>query len=270
MIANVNSITSSTINYTTGCLNIKKEHGTITYYNISATIVSTLETVFFVANITDGNCMPNVIGCYFHPSARCPAKNASNTSPEFYLTSQNCSVSRTTLRKTSHVIYHVLDDLRYWTFYNISASACTRKGCGPFNSPYTIRTDEHAPTCSHNATAFHNTSSTSLFANWTEIPVNCAHGIVLYYNVFMSPAENYTGTECFNDSSCWANDTSGSIKFSTQVIQLNSEFTGLKKYKKYCLFLQAVNIKGRGPVSKGFCNYTAEDCKLKFPYFLFI
>ena len=262
-LSNFGAVTSSTINYTTGCLNLPNEHGIILYYNISATVESSSYTTFYTANVTTEKCITNP-SCFANTNLSCPSTESQNLSPELYLTSQNCSYNRTRLTGTSSVVYHILDQLKYWTIYNISAAACTRKGCGPFGGQYSIRTDEHSPTCFPNATEIQNTSSTSLLAKWLEIPVSCAHGVVLYYNVFISPEEDLTGDECFDNATCWANQTSGSTKFSLTTRDLWFEFNELKKYKRYCVFLQAVNSKGRGPASYGICNYTAEDGKLYF------
>lgn len=262
-ISRFGAVTSSTINYTTGCLNLPNEHGIILYYNISATVASSLHTRFYVARVTTENCITKS-SCFPDTNLSCPSAEIQSFSPEFYLTSQNCSSNRTKMTRTSSVVYHILDQLKYWTIYNISASACTRKGCGPFGNPYSIRTDEYPPTCFPNATEVQNTSSTSLHAKWLEIPVSCAHGVVLSYNVFISPAEELTGDECFDNATCWANQASGSTKFSITTRDLWFEFSGLKKYARYCVFLQAVNSKGRGPASYSICNYTAEDGKLLF------
>ena len=260
-ISKFGAITSSTINYTTGCLKLRNEHGIIIFYNISATAISSSHTTFYVANVTVENCIVNS-SCSSSTARACPFPEISSFSPDIYLTSLNCSRNRTIMSRASSVVYHVLDRLKYWTTYYIRAAACTRKGCGPFSEPYNITTDQHPPTCPPNAATLQNTSSTSLRANWSEIPVSCAHGIILYHNIFLSPADELSGDECFNHTSCWANQTSGSTKFYLMANDSWSEISGLKKYKKYCTFVQAVNIKGRSPVSNGTCAYTAEDGKL--------
>ena len=263
-ISKVGSVTASTINYTTGCLHLSNEHGEILYYNISATRVSSSQPpAFYLANITPEKCIAGS-SCFPGSNDSCPLSGGSKHSPESYIVSHNCSINRTKMSRTSSLVYHVLDQLNYWTIYDIRAAACTRKGCGPFSSPLSTRTDEHPPTCYPNATAVQNTSSTSLRISWSQIPISCAHGIVLHYNIFVSPANELTHDECFNDTLCWPQYSPGATKFYVKTEDLSSEFTGLKKYWRYCIFLQAVNIKGRGPSSYSVCNYTAEDGEFCF------
>ena len=166
--------------------------------------------------------------------------------------------------KSAFIINHNLSELVFWTNYSIQASLCNSKGCGAFSENIFVRTDEHVPTCAPNVTLFQNTSSTNISAAWMRTPVNCTHGELLFFNVFFSLESELNGTECFNESSCWElySPVLMQTKFYvTNVTDLEASFPNLKKYKQYCIFLQAVNIKGRGPVSHRNCAFTAEDGK---------
>lgn len=188
---------------------------------------------------------------------------ASNVALRESLQSEhNCLGNFTELKNSAFIIPVGLDGLKYWTNYSISSSLCNSQGCGPFASSITARTDEHSPTCAPNITMLYNTSSTSVFASWERTPVHCTHGVLLSFNVFLALETELTGNECFNDSSCWEQRSpflNQTRFYTTNVTNENITFSGLKKYRRYCAFVQAVNIKGAGPPSLRNCTFTAED-----------
>lgn len=260
-ISNITGYTAWSLNHTTGCLNSTNERGRIVYYNVSVMNLNASIEAFYIANITNSSCIAHP-SCSYSAAEDCPSQVSGNGLKAFHLTSRNCSENKTTILRTSNTVHHTMEGLPFWTYYNISTAACTQKGCGPFSKPYTVRSDEHPPTCAPNVTAVFSNSSTSLIAAWESIPVSCAHGVVLKYNVFVTLAGKITGDECFNSSSCWPNKTVGTTKFYTMTEISTSELTDLKKYTEYCVYVQAVNSKGRGPASMGYCNYTAEEGEL--------
>ena len=180
----------------------------------------------------------------------------------YYSSAHNCSSVQQHQHSTSYVISYTLRNLEFWTEYCIRIKACNLAGCGAFNAPTTVRTGEHKPTCAPNVTCFQNMSSTSLGLTWLKLPLNCAHGVVFSYNVYFSLKSELTGKECFNSSSCWElyNATLSQTKFYSSTSNLTMAFRDLRKYKEYCVFVQAVNKKGGGPVLRE-CSFTAEDCK---------
>ena len=263
--SNISGIDSSYVNLSTGYVKLEHEHGEILYYNISVKLAATGEETFYIAYITGNLCLDEII-CKASPD--CDPNQRGNYMKQTPkdLISYNCSAQPLQLPRTSFVVTYRVNNLLYWTEYNISSSACNKKGCGLFNEYLFVKTDEHAPTCAPNLRAFENTSSLSMNASWYGVPLNCAHGVLWSYNVFISLKAELSGSECFHRSSCWEshNSTSSQTKYliTINATDLSYEFVNLDQYREYCIFLQAVNSKGRGPASVSHCAFTAEDGRL--------
>ena len=235
----------------------------ILYYNVSATDIVTNITSQYTAHIEEQQCLPSNGTC-LHRASDCDfrKRNARIFNRSYYEKNHSCQAAGTNLRRTAFIVMHPLNNLKFWTNYSVRAALCNSVGCGPYSNPIFVRTDEHVPTCAPNITAIQNTSSTSMFISWLENPMNCTHGVLTHYNVYFALESELSGKECFNASSCWDTfDPAMKQKkfYVTNITSLNVSFTQLKKYKSYCVYLQAVNIKGRGPESVRFCNHTAED-----------
>lgn len=202
------------------------------------------------------NCGNLLKGCNFEHTQ----KYLDNR--QHYLSAHNCSSVIEDQHQTSYIIGYTLSKLKFWTEYSIGIKGCNLAGCGPFNAPTTVRTDEHKPTCAPNVTCFQNMSSTSMGLSWLKLPLNCAHGLVFSYNVYFSLKSELSGNECFNSSSCWElyNATLSQTKFYNSTSNSTMAFRDLRKYKEYCVFVQAVNKKGAGPVLRT-CSFTPEDRK---------
>ena len=258
----VSNITSSEIVVRTGDSVFADENGIILYYNISVTDVEPGFTKYYTADILFSNCTSQNSNC--SGSDTCSfVTRASMTASWGDLEKQHACVGNySEMPKSAFIISYTVSNLRYWTHYSVQSSLCNSKGCGEFTASVAVRTDEHFPTCAPNATSMHNTSSTSMTVEWERTPIACTHGVLLYFNVFFSLESAIKGNECFNDTSCWPEHSPEDIQtrfYVTNVTDQHISFSGLKKYRRYCAFLQAVTKKGAGPASQPFCNITAED-----------
>lgn len=224
--------------------------------------------MYYTANITENVCKsqnhscPKEVLCRFKPRASCTAIRAQLQSEHA------CVGNYSEMPRSAFIVSHPLDKLNYWTNYRIQSALCNSKGCGPFAGSVMARTLEHAPTCAPNITSMHNTSSTSISTSWSRTPVKCTHGVLLHFNVFFSLSSILTGSECFNNSTCWdlyVPSNNQQKFYLTNVTSLDVSFAKLEKYRRYCVFVQAVNIKGPGPPSNPTCVYTAEDGKTHYP-----
>ena len=263
-IALVN-FTSTVITITTGDSEFSKENGIILYYNVSATVVATGFTKYYNASIMENPCMDRLFNCTGNSTCHYVARSSLVSKRERLETMHSCVGNNSIMPKSALEISFPVNNLLYWTNYSIKSALCNSKGCGAFGNSILVRTDEHTPTCSPNVTLIQNASSTSMSIEWIRTPIACTHGVLIHFNVFFSLNSELTGSECFNESSCWPLYTpvEGQTKFyTTNKTEKNVTFPGLKKYRQYCVFLQSVTIKGRGPASQPYCAYTAEDSKL--------
>ena len=99
------------------------------------------------------------------------------------------------------------------------------------------------PTDSPKNVRGHNTSSTSVFVQWNEIPsAGDRNGIILSYTVEYTalPGESQQ-TKIVNAPTTQAN------------------LTGLNEYTEYIIFVSASTIKGSGPKSEQADIFTDED-----------
>ena len=255
------------ITITTGDSEFSQENGVILYYNVSAVVVATGFTKYYTANIIENPCMDQHFNCSGNSACHYVARSSLVSSRERLETMHSCVGNYSVMPKSALEISFPVDNLLYWTNYSIQSALCNSKGCGPFGSSILVRTDEHTPTCSPNVTLIQNASSTSMSIEWIRTPVACTHGVLLHFNVFFSLLSELTGSECFNESSCWPLyvPVEAQTKFyTTNNTEQNAIFPELKKYRRYCVFLQSVTIKGRGPASQRYCAHTAEDSKLPF------
>ncbi|XP_068676118.1 receptor-type tyrosine-protein phosphatase S-like isoform X1 [Montipora foliosa] len=139
------------------------------------------------------------------------------------------SVNGTTLELT-------IDGLQKFTNYCIRARAFNSKGEGNYTEDECLSTDEDVP--SHpplNVTAF-NTSSSSLYVQWTSIPSELIPGILLGYRLFY-----------------WKIGEPSSVKdvpFNNSV--LNAELKDLQEHTEYCIQLAGFTRIGDGNRSECF------------------
>ena len=88
----------------------------------------------------------------------------------------------------------------------------------------------------------HNTSSTSIFIIWNDIPAAEQNGIITSYNItYHSLTENHSN--------------STTVDFPDRQVTL----TGLKKFVNYSITVSASTKIGPGPASKPVIVSTGED-----------
>ena len=90
----------------------------------------------------------------------------------------------------------------------------------------------------------HNTSSTSIFVHWDQVPAAHQNGAILYYTI------SYRALP------------SGSVQTRSVSAPANqTTLSGLKKYTNYSITVFASTIKGAGNVSAPIFIVTDEDSK---------
>ena len=180
----------------------------------------------------------------------------------------------------------ILTGLNKYTNYTITVVAATSKGNGVVSAPIIFITDEDSeynssihgtrlilrtclacfvcvywglicsPSCHFNFIApsaapvslqGHNTSSTSIFISWGQVPVSDRNGVILSYTVSF-------------------NEVSGGSAQTKIVHAPDNEtlLTGLNEYTKYSIQALASTIKGHGIVSAPIFVITDEDSEFFF------
>ena len=168
------------------------------------------------------------------------------------------------LSQTSAIMEYLIGNLMYYTFYTLTASACTSVGCGPSTSPFVVRTDEHTPTCSPINVTVRNMSSTSMRIQWDRTPEHCTHGIITVYTLYFGEERTlkiFNTTYWHPDMILLRNISNvRTVPFPSQV----SVFSDLKKFVSHCVLVQAHTSKGPGPLTPSYCAHTAEDGRYMF------
>lgn len=99
-----------------------------------------------------------------------------------------------------------------------------------------------APTDSPKNVRGHNTSSTSIFVQWNDVPAAGRNGIILSYKVeYTALPSEIAQTKFVNAPTTQAN------------------LTGLDEYTEYRIFVSASTIKGSGSKSEKVDIFTDED-----------
>ena len=164
-----------------------------------------------------------------------------------------------TVSQTSAIMEYLIGNLTYYTFYTLTASACTSAGCGPRTGPFVVRTDEHTPTCSPINVTVRNTSSIALLIQWDRTPENCTHGIITMYTLYFGAErrlKNFNSTYWHPNMTVLLNMSNiRTVPFPSH----ESAFSDLKKFVSHCVLLQAHTSKGPGPLTPLHCAHTAED-----------
>ncbi|XP_067037290.1 uncharacterized protein [Acropora muricata] len=135
-----------------------------------------------------------------------------------------------------------LSGLKKYTNYSITVLASTIKGAGNVSAPIFIVTDEDRPSAPPANVNGHNTSSTSIFVHWDQVPAAHQNGAILYYTV------TYRALP------------SGSVQtnnVTAPAIQMT--LTGLNKYTNYSITVFASTSRGAGNVTAPIFIVTDED-----------
>ncbi|KAK3930875.1 Down syndrome cell adhesion molecule-like protein Dscam2 [Frankliniella fusca] len=144
----------------------------------------------------------------------------------------------------------VVADLAPATVYRLRVVAENELGAGEPSDAVTVRTDSEAPAGEPQGLAVTPVASDALSVSWAPPPRHLWHGEILgYYVGYREHGSNRPGGQGHNFSTVAARpDGSGSALL-----------TGLKKYRKYGVVVQAFNEKGPGPMSHEEVAQTLED-----------
>ncbi|XP_015768424.1 PREDICTED: uncharacterized protein LOC107347066 isoform X8 [Acropora digitifera] len=140
-----------------------------------------------------------------------------------------------------------LTGLNKYTNYSITLFASTCKD-GNVSAPIFIVTDEDRPSAPPANVSGHNTSSSSIFVQWDQVPAAHQNGAILYYTVTYRALPS--GSVQTNNVTAPANQTT---------------LTGLNKYTNYSITVFASTCKGAGNVSAPFFIVTDEDRPSGYP-----
>ena len=242
------------------------ENGVIRYYNISMEEFSTYEDIntfpasqfFHAAYIYGGD----------YDGFLVTQENSTNNAVK-------CNSSFGEIHnKTSQTRQVTIAKLRYYTFYQVSAAACTLVGCGPWKKAASVvRTKEFHPTCPPTNVSIKIESSTSLAVSWNHLEISCSNGIVTQYRFLFGEADSFlvvhpvemAAWPVFNETIYQqkfhflvTNDTINDFKSFTSLV---FRFHRLKKFSTYCFQVNGFTVVGGGPYSNMTCARTLQDCK---------
>ncbi|XP_065064502.1 uncharacterized protein LOC135690773 [Rhopilema esculentum] len=253
----VYSNTSSTLGLTLGGMDIKGENGRILYYNISymANLASEVLRESSAAWISDLIFPDTSSAAQVNATCNKMQRRIFSSTAQFL----SCRNETSFLQPTANIINFTVTGLQYWTYYTIRASACSYKGCGPYNDSVYIRTDEHKPTCSSERISSSSMASTALNFSWVPLRSNCTHGYFAGYRLYFANASALS--ELFNLSNSFPlyNATLQQSKFFIETVQAKWSVEGLKKYTNYCIAISGSTVKGFGPLSHAHCATTLQD-----------
>ncbi|XP_068726145.1 protein sidekick-1-like [Montipora capricornis] len=152
--------------------------------------------------------------------------------------------SEKTHKVTAPTTLATLTGLNEYTNYSITVFASTIKGGGPVSQPLIIITDQDEPSAPPTLVQGHNTSSTSIFVSWSEVPESDQNGVILSYTVTYKALPPSPGSK--------PNKTVNAPTTSITLEDLN-EFTD------YNITVFASTVKGGGTISAPITVRTAED-----------
>eukprot|EP00795_Rhopilema_esculentum_P001278 gene1278-15663_t len=221
-----------------------EENGLIRFYNLTVTERETgVVKIFTVQN--DLEMTPKILVSKQNGSAQNSAISCE------WIYRENAS-------KSSKPKTFIVPNLKYYTEYNISVSACTEAGCG--NSIETLaKTDQYRPTCPPPNATIDVINSTSLLLKWQPLTKSCIHGILTKYRVSFAEENSFltnnTSFVKFNGSNhkvpFYIDNDPGELTH----VHLDS----LKEYVRYCFKVTGYTVKGDGPPSQLHCATTLQD-----------
>ena len=247
-------------------MDVENENSRILYYNISYSTNLTTEnsTVFVSAFILSYNASSLA---HINDTQSNSRRGFCSSTAQFV----SCPSETSLLQTTANIVNFTVTGLQYWTSYTIRASACSCKGCGPYNESVYIRTDEHEPTCSSERISSSSMASTALNFSWVPLKSNCTHGYFAGYRLYFASASALFGNFNLSDSFPLYNAALQQSKFFIETVQTEWSVESLKKYSNYCIAISGSTVKGFGPLSHAHCATTLQDRKLfqsayKIPY----
>ena len=123
-----------------------------------------------------------------------------------------------------------------YTEYVVFGKLCSHTSCGPFSNVINFTTGETIPSCSPTITTLYNTSSTSLYVSWTQLPRDCSNGIITHYNLTVTDRHD--------------------VKFYVVTSNTSAHVTDLGKYEVVCVQVSGYTRVGGSNNSKEECIYT--------------
>ncbi|XP_044163802.1 receptor-type tyrosine-protein phosphatase delta-like isoform X2 [Acropora millepora] len=146
-----------------------------------------------------------------------------------------------------------LTGLNEYTNYRITVFASTSKGAGNQSTPIVVITDEDIPSAPPANFRGYNTSSTSIFVQWDQVPAADQNGVILNYTI------KYIET-----------DSSGSEAFTKKTVVVvapkrNVTLEKLNKYTIYKITVAASTSKGKGRESESPLQIRTEQDKPSAP-----
>ncbi|XP_059489683.1 cell adhesion molecule Dscam2-like isoform X2 [Neocloeon triangulifer] len=149
--------------------------------------------------------------------------------------------------QTSTTVSNLLPD----TSYTIQVAAENQLGVGEPSDELQVRTSDEQPSHSPQDLMVEARTSTQLHVSWNSPPVDTWNGQLLGYYVghreMMS--NERAGTNQYNFTTVpWPGNGKAELKMDN-----------LKKFTKYCIVVQAFNMKGAGPTSTEVVAQTLED-----------
>ncbi|XP_065334249.1 cell adhesion molecule Dscam2-like isoform X1 [Cloeon dipterum] len=137
------------------------------------------------------------------------------------------------------------------TSYSIQVAAENQLGVGEPSDELQVRTTDEPPSHSPQDLQVDAKSSTQLHVTWNSPPVDTWNGQLLGYYVGHRQmlSNDRSGTNQYNFTTVpWPGNGKAELKMGN-----------LKKFTKYCIVVQAFNMKGAGPVSTEVVAQTLED-----------
>ncbi|KAG8228350.1 hypothetical protein J437_LFUL006801 [Ladona fulva] len=138
--------------------------------------------------------------------------------------------------------------LRPATLYRFRVVAANELGAGEPSEVVVVRTEGEAPASPPRSLSADALSSTEIRATWAPPPMELWNGDILGY--YVGYRENGIGRPAgYNFTTVPFNANKGGVAI----------LTGLKKFRKYGIVVQAFNEKGPGPMSNEIVAQTLED-----------
>ena len=118
----------------------------------------------------------------------------------------------------------------------------------------TEKTLPDLPVCFPNITSFVNTSSTKLLVKWTHLTHHCGNGGLKKYHLGIIDNDKYPD---------WIANKSMISLPDVPLVDTTKEdwieFSNLRNYWKYSVFILYENVIGKGPISNLLATFTEED-----------
>ena len=240
------------LNISIGIVDHEKEHGVISFYNISYSSMDWPDQIYNILTENITHTTENM--------------DAWRRFDDGFITGESCTKDDTPffpLASSATILETKFVDLKPNTNYIFNITACNQVGCAePTNLTITTITNKTvpgSPDCFPNISFVYNTSSTSIMANWTHLTHYCKNGdFVRYHTIIFDEDEN---VHLVTNKSLITYDDIANRMINYTTTQDWFEFEKLRKYWKYSFFVIYENVVGMGPLSNLVSVFTDEDGK---------